>query len=152
VTLPSGYHPARIRVRYGETDQMGVVYHANYLNWFEVGRTELLREAGVTYRQLEEQGLMLPLTDASLSYKVPARYDDVLEVRTRIAYLNPLRLDFAYEIVRLEDEQLLVTGMTKHVFTNLQLRPVRLQRVKPDLYEWLLAAWPDRPQESVTPV
>lgn len=132
---------SRFRVRYSETDQMGIVYHANYLPWFEVGRTDFLREAGVTYCELEQQGFLLPVTDAVLSYKQPARYDDVVEVRTRIGELTPLRLNFAYEIYRVADETLLVTGETKHVFTNQALKPVRLPRVLPDLYAWLKAAY-----------
>ena len=131
----------RFHVRYSETDQMGIVYHANYLPWFEVGRTDFLREAGVTYRELEQQGFLLPVTDASLSYKQPARYDDEIEVRTRIGELTPVRLTFAYEIYRVADEELLVTGETKHVFTNAALKPVRLSRSLPDLYAWLEAGY-----------
>lgn len=130
-------HPHRLRVRYGETDQMGVVYHTNYLNWFEVGRTELIRQAGITYRELEEKGVLLPVTDANISYKQPARYDDEIEIRTRVKEMGPVRLTFAYEIVRLSDEQLLVTGETMHVFTNASLKPIRLSRTAPDIFEWL---------------
>lgn len=130
-------HSHSFRVRYGETDQMGVVYHANYLNWFEMGRTELIRSAQLSYRQLEEKGVLLPLTDAVLSYKKPARYDDVLEVRTIVEELTPVRLTFAYEIYRMPDEELLVTGKTMHVFTTTELRPIRLSRVEPDVYRWL---------------
>lgn len=130
-------HTHQLRVRYGETDQMGVVYHTNYLNWFEVGRTELIRHAGLTYRQLEEKGMLLPLTDASLSYKKPAKYDDVVEIRTTVAEISPLRLTFAYEIYRLPEEELLVTGKTMHVFTNKDLKPIRLPRSEPEVYQWL---------------
>lgn len=116
---------------------MGVVYHTNYLNWFEVGRTELIRHAGLTYRQLEEKGMLLPLTDASLSYKKPAKYDDVVEIRTTVAEISPLRLTFAYEIYRLPEEELLVTGKTMHVFTSTELKPIRLPRSEPEVYRWL---------------
>jgi len=132
-------HTHTLRARYGETDQMSVVYHANYLNWFEVGRTELIRAAGLTYRQLEEKGIMLPLTDASLSFKKPARYDDVVEIRTHVEQISPLRLTFAYEIVRLQDEELLVSGKTMHVFTTTDLRPIRLSKTEPEVYRWLEA-------------
>ncbi|RNB70063.1 acyl-CoA thioesterase [Brevibacillus panacihumi] len=132
-------HTHTLRARYGETDQMSVVYHANYLNWFEVGRTELIRAAGLTYRQLEEKGILLPLTDASLSFKKPARYDDVVEIRTHVDLISPLRLTFAYEIVRLPDEELLVTGKTMHVFTTTDLRPIRLSKTEPEVYAWLEA-------------
>lgn len=116
---------------------MGVVYHTNYLNWFEVGRTELIRHAGLTYRQLEEKGMLLPLTDASLSYKKPAKYDDVVEIRTTVAEISPLRLTFAYEIYRLPEKDLLVTGKTMHVFTSTELKPIRLPRSEPEVYRWL---------------
>lgn len=129
----------QFRVRYSETDQMGVVYHINYVNWLEIGRTEFLRDASVSYRELEAQGLLLPLMDVQVSYKSPARYDDIIEVRTWIEQLTPVRLDFSYEVFRQEDERLLVTGMTKHVFTTLQFKPIRLPKMLPDLYEWLSA-------------
>lgn len=130
-------HSHRLRVRYSETDQMGVVYHTNYLNWFEVGRTEFIRHAALTYRQLEEKGVLLPLTDASISYKKPAKYDDEVEVRTHISELTPVRLTFSYEIVRVEDAALLVTGSTMHVFTNASFKPIRLSRTEPEVYGWL---------------
>ncbi|WP_010272066.1 acyl-CoA thioesterase [Paenibacillus senegalensis] len=92
----------QIRVRYQETDQMGVVYHANYLNWFEIGRTEMIRRAGVTYRSLEEKDLLLPLVDAELQFKRPAFYDDIVTVYTRVMALAPVSLTFLYEIRRAE--------------------------------------------------
>lgn len=116
---------------------MGVVYHANYLNWFEVGRTELIRTAGLTYRDLEDRGILLPVTDASISYKKPARYDDEVEIRTSVVELNGVKLSFAYEIVRVSDLELLVTGSTTHVFTSKELRPIRLSRTEPSVYDWL---------------
>jgi acyl-CoA thioester hydrolase len=118
---------------------MGVVYHANYLSWFEVGRTDYLRGAGVSYRELERQGVLLPVTDASLTYKQPALYDDEVEIRTSIREVTPVRMEFAYEIYRLADERLLVAGTTRHAFTNRELRPVRLSRLLPDVYAWLEA-------------
>jgi acyl-CoA thioester hydrolase len=132
-------HTHQIRVRYSETDQMGVVYHANYLNWFEVGRTEFFRRDGYSYRELEKKGVLLPVVDAAISFKQPALYDDVVEIRTHIAELTPVRLTFAYELVRLPDEAQLVTGKTVHAFTNASLKPIRLSRVEPDVYAWLEA-------------
>ncbi len=133
------YAAVQFRVRYGETDQMGVVYHTNYLNWMEIGRTNYLRDAALSYRELEEKGLLLPLTDASVSFKAPARYDDMVEVRTWVLQVTPVRLDFAYEVYRACDGQLLVSGVTKHVFTNREFKPLRVNRFMPELYEWLLA-------------
>ncbi|MEJ8546975.1 YbgC/FadM family acyl-CoA thioesterase [Brevibacillus borstelensis] len=135
--MNSTVYTHRIRVRYSETDQMGVVYHANYLNWFEVGRTEFIRETGVTYRSLEEKGILLPVTDVSLSYKQPARYDDWVEIRTDLEELSMVRLTFSYEIYRVADEQLLVTGKTKHAFTTMEMKPIRLARVEPEVYALL---------------
>jgi acyl-CoA thioester hydrolase len=139
-----------IRVRYSETDQMGVVYHANYLHWFEVGRTDFLRGAGFCYRELEAQGLLLPVTDATISYKQPARYDDLVEVRTHVSQLTPLRLAFGYEIRRKSDDQLLVTGETMHVITNKAFKPVRLSRQLPELYAWLEHAFSSRYSAPMT--
>lgn len=130
-------YSTRIRVRYSETDQMGVVYHANYLNWFEVGRTEFFRQAGFNYRDLEQKGILLPVAEASISFKHPARYDDVVEIRTWIDEISPVRLTYAYELYRVADEQLLVAGKTMHVFTNAALKPIRLSRLEPEVYAWL---------------
>ena len=81
-----------------ETDQMGVVYHANYLTWFEIGRTELIRSLGYPYRKIEEKGLLLPVTEADLKFKKPARYDDLVGIYTRVSQMSNVRLQFAYEI------------------------------------------------------
>ncbi|SVD84182.1 uncharacterized protein METZ01_LOCUS437036, partial [marine metagenome] len=87
-----------VRVRYAETDKMGVVYHANYLVWFEIGRTDLLRTIGWTYRQMESAGISLPVIEAHCEYRKPARYDDELEVTTRGELLSPTRVGFNYEL------------------------------------------------------
>ncbi|HVZ22614.1 MAG TPA: thioesterase family protein [Vicinamibacterales bacterium] len=122
---------SRVRVRYAETDKMGVVYHANYFVWFEVGRTDLLRAAGWTYREMEAEGFSLPVIEAHCEYRQPARYDDELEVRVEAALASPARVAFTYEIVRVADTQTLVTGRTVHVAIDRDGRPCRLpQRVK----------------------
>jgi acyl-CoA thioester hydrolase len=113
-------------VRYAETDQMGVVYHANYFVWFEVGRTDLLRSSGWTYREMEADGLSLPVIEAHCDYKQPARYDDELEIRTEGALMSPVRVAFSYEIVRPADEELLATGRTVHASLDRGGRPARL--------------------------
>ena len=89
-----------IRVRYAETDKMGVVYHANYFMWFEIGRCELLRGIGRSYREMEAEGIWLPVIEAHCEYKSPARYDDELRVKTNGKLLSPARVEFAYEITR----------------------------------------------------
>ncbi|MCP1306170.1 MULTISPECIES: acyl-CoA thioesterase [Paenibacillus] len=127
-----------LRVRYQETDQMGVVYHANYLNWFEVGRTEMIRELGMPYQALETRGLLLPVIEADLKFRSPARYDDLVTIDTKVVELTSLRIRFAYEIKR--GEELLVTGGTQHVWLNQDWKPVRIDREVPDLYALLAKA------------
>jgi acyl-CoA thioester hydrolase len=112
--MPIPRSTSRVRVRYAETDRMGVVYYANYLIWFEVGRTDLLRDAGWSYREMETEGFMLPVIEATCVYKQPARYDDELEIRTTGQLMSPVRLRFEYEIARTSDGVLLVTGHTEH--------------------------------------
>lgn len=104
-------HVTTIRVRYSETDRMGVVYHANYLAYFEIGRTEQLRAMGVRYRDLEDQGYALAVVEAALRYASPARYDEVVTVSTRLTRVTHARLTHEYEI-RGEDGRLVVTGHT----------------------------------------
>jgi len=122
---------SRVRVRYAETDKMGVVYYANYLVWFEVGRTDLLRESGWDYREMEKEGYALPVIEAHCTYREPARYDDVLDVRTTGLLLSPVRVQFTYEIVRASDAAMLATGTTIHATLDRAGRPCRLpERVR----------------------
>ena len=106
-----GYFASQIRVTYGDTDQMGVVYHANYLRYFEVSRTEMLRSRGLAYRELEEEGLFLQVVKCSLEFHRPAHYDDLLEVRSTVAQLGKASLVIATEIWR--DGVMLVNGEVK---------------------------------------
>ena len=117
---------SRIRVRYAETDTMGVVYYANYFVWFEVGRTDLLRDAGWSYRDMEADGYLLPVLEASCVYRQSARYDDELDVRTTGALLSPVRVKFVYDVVRPGDDLLLATGFTVHASIDRDGRPCRL--------------------------
>jgi acyl-CoA thioester hydrolase len=115
-----------LRVRYAETDRMGVAYHANYLVWFEVGRTDLLRTFGWSYREMEESGVILPVIEARCEYRQPSRYDDELEVRTEGRLLSPIRIQFDYQLVRRADEVASAVGMTVHAALDLNRRPCRL--------------------------
>lgn len=117
---------AHFRVRYAETDKMGVVYNSNYLIWFEIGRVELMRDLGYSYRDLEEDGYMLPVAEASCRFKDAAGYDDEILIRTRIARLRRSLIQFEYEIYRAEDLKLLATGATTHFVTgrDKQRRPL----------------------------
>jgi acyl-CoA thioester hydrolase len=117
---------SRVRVRYAETDQMGVVYYANYFIWFEVGRTDLLRTLGGTYKDLEADGIFLPVIDASCHYAQASRYDDELEIRTEGRLLSPVRLQFDYAVVRLADHVTTATGRTVHAALNGRGKPCRL--------------------------
>lgn len=109
----------RVRVRYAETDQAGIVYHANYLVWFEVGRVELCRDHGFNYRDMEtEADAMLPVTEARLRYRTPARYDEVILIRSRVAEIRSRAITFAYEARRDSDKILLAEGETAHIVMN----------------------------------
>lgn len=107
---------SRLRVRYAETDQMGIVYHSNYLIWFEVGRSELFREINLPYTRFEEQGLALAVIEASCRYRKPAHYDDELEIVTEIAEMTSRSVTFSYQIYR--EGALLAQGKTRHLFIN----------------------------------
>ena len=122
---------SRVRVRYAETDQMGVVYYANYLVWFEIGRTDLLRQNGWSYREMEVDGYSLPVIDAQCEYKASAKYDDEIEVRTSGGMVSPVRVKFSYEVVRTADRTLLATGSTVHAALDRTGKPCRLpERVR----------------------
>ena len=115
----------QIRVRYGETDQMGVVYHANYAVYFEIGRTEWLRAFGLSYRVMEDEGIMLPVISLHINYKNSARYDDVLKVITRLKKMPKASIEFDYEL-RNESDILLATGSTVLAFIDTKRnRPTR---------------------------
>jgi acyl-CoA thioester hydrolase len=117
---------SRLRVRYAETDQMGVAWHGSYFAWFEVGRTDLLREQGMTYRELEELGLQLPVIEARAAYRRPARYDDMIEITTRVASHSGARVAFDYEVRRESEPDPLATGFTAHAAVDRAGRPRRL--------------------------
>ena len=118
-----GCHQTTVRVRYAETDRMGVAYNSHHLTWFEVGRTELLRDLGFPYREFERAGILLPVREAGVKYVKPAFYDDVLTVVTWISRKPGVRVYIEYEIVR--DGESIATGFTEHVFTDAALRPVK---------------------------
>lgn len=121
------FHDTSVRVRYAETDQMGVVYHANYLIWMEVGRVELLRSLGVEYKEMESHDdCHIVVVDVHCRYLKSARYDDVVRIRTVISESRSRSIKFSYEIWRDSDEQLLATGETTHVICGKDGRPKHL--------------------------
>jgi acyl-CoA thioester hydrolase len=120
---------ARVRVRYAETDQMGVVYHANYLVWFEVGRVELMRQRGLDYKKMEaEEGCGIAVVEASVRYKAPARYDDELVIETRVLMVRGPVIRFGYRIVRAGDRLLLCEGETMHLVVGRDMKRRRLPK------------------------
>ena len=115
-----------VRVRYVETDQMGVVHHSAYLAWMEVARTEFLRARGVPYRSLEERGIRMPVLAVRADYKSPARYDDEVLLTARLATASAVRFRFEYEMRHAQDGTLFCTGFTEHVATDTSGRPRRI--------------------------
>jgi len=141
------HHDTTLRVRYAETDQMGVVYHANYFVWFEVGRVELMRALGVEYKKMEsEDDCHIVVADAHCRYERSARYDEIVRIRTRIAESRNRIVRFAYEIFRESDGELLATGDTTHIICGSNGRP----KLLPHKYRLLLTSkgvsHPDRSQ------
>ena len=122
-----------LRVRYAETDKMGVVYYANYFVWFEVGRCELIRAIGKSYRDLEEAGIGLPVIEAHCEYKSPARYDDEVQVKTWGTLLSPARVEFRYEVSQVIDGTVNAVGRTVHAAIDQNGRPCRLPEYIRDL-------------------
>ncbi|MGZ4967609.1 MAG: acyl-CoA thioesterase [Chthoniobacterales bacterium] len=120
-----------IRVRYAETDQMGVVYHSNYFIWFEVGRVELMRQLGFTYKEMEQEDeCYIAVVDARCRYKAPARYDDEIIIRTYLKNVRESLIQFAYEALRASDRLLLAEGETTHIVINSKMT----RRVIPEKY------------------
>ena len=120
-----------VRVRYAETDRMGVVYYANYFVWFEVARTELLRTLGWTYREMEADGVFLPVIEAQCQYRRPARYDDEIAIRAEGRAVSPVRLEFTYLATLAASDEALATGRTAHAAVGPDGRPKRLpERVR----------------------
>jgi acyl-CoA thioester hydrolase len=113
-------------VRYAETDKMGVVYYANYFVWFEVGRTDWLRSLGWTYREMEHEGIILPVIEAHCEYHRPSHYDEEMEVRTEARMLSAVRMEFRYKVMRRDDQQITASGRTVHAAVDPSGRPRRL--------------------------
>lgn len=128
-------HQIQTRVRYAETDQMGVVYHGNYAQFFEMGRVEWLRNMGISYKFMEENGIMLPVVSLTMNYKKPARYDDLLTIKTIFKKLSSVKIEFDYEIMN-ESNELLTTGNSILVFVDMKTgRPVMPPQYILDLFK-----------------
>lgn len=119
-------HKLQIRVRYGETDQMGYVYYGNYAQYFEMGRVEWLRNLGISYKRMEDSGIMLPVLNLNIDYKNPAKYDDLLTLKTTLLKKPSVRIEFEFEIHN-ESQELLTKGYTSLVFIDMKRnRPTRI--------------------------
>lgn len=119
---PKAIGVSHLRVRYSETDKMGVVYNSNYLIWFEIGRVELMRELGHSYHEMEQDGLMLPIAEVTCRFKASATYDDQIQIHTSILKLRRSLIQFGYEIRRESDGKLLATGTSSHLVTDLHVQ------------------------------
>jgi acyl-CoA thioester hydrolase len=131
-------YETEIRVIYADTDAMGIVYHTNYIKWFEAGRNEYLRDIGYPYSRLEEEGIWLPVAAVTCEYKAPAKYDDILLIQTAVSELKAATVILKYDIFNKLTGELLVTGTTKHAITDPQLKPVRLKKANSSLFERIL--------------
>ncbi|MEG9297660.1 thioesterase family protein [Mangrovibacillus sp. Mu-81] len=124
-----------VQVRYAETDQMGVVYHANYLVWMELGRTKLIEDLGFNYAQIEKEGILSPVVDLNISYKTPVRYGEIALVKTWVDDYDGIRITYAYVIYNGEN-QLAITGHSKHVCVRKEsFRPISIRRMFPEWHE-----------------
>ncbi len=126
------WHETEVRVRYAETDQMGIVHHANYLIWFEAGRSDLCRARGFSYKEMEDEAdALMVVAETYCRYKSPAFYEDVLTIRTKVGEIRSRSLRFFYEVYRASDETLLAEGETNHLVTDRDKKV----RILPDIYK-----------------
>lgn len=126
-----------IRVRYKETDQMGVVYNGNYFTWFEIGRVEFLRNLGIRYLDLEKMGVYTAVAEAYCKYIKPARYDEEVVIKTKIRRLTNVRIEFEYSLYRKEDNELLATGYTVHAFVDKNIKPINFRKEHEEIWKLL---------------
>jgi len=134
------YHKEYIRPRYEETDQMGVIYHGNYITWFEQARSGYFRALGYPYKQLEDEGYWIPVIEVGCKYIAPAKYDEEVYVKTSIEMFKGVRIQLRYEVYDASNDNLLVEGFTKHATTDKQLRPLSLKKNAPELYSIIVEA------------
>lgn len=127
----------KLTVRYSETDSMGVVHHSRYFPWFEVGRTEFFKSSGMSYREVEEMGVLLPLLDCYSKFIIGAKYQDDIWVQVELKKLGVAKCRFEYKIIRCEDDALLAVGYTTHGFTDKNFKPLNLLKKYPEIYSKL---------------
>ena len=127
----------RFIARYAETDQMGIIHHSNYAVWFEAGRTDFLKKAGVSNTSIESKGILLPLYDMNCKFKSPAKYEDEILVLTRLKQISRVRLSFSYQVKNAVTLNLIATGETMHAWTDKSLKPVNAAKTVPEIYSLL---------------
>lgn len=127
----------RFIARYSETDQMGIIHHSNYAVWFEAGRTDYLKKAGISNTNIEARGILLPLYEMNCQFKSPAKYEDEIMVITNLKQISRVRLCFSYQVLNAENNKLLATGETMHAWTDKALKPVNAAKAVPDVYSML---------------
>lgn len=130
-------HENKIKVRYVETDQMGIVHHSKYYPWFEIARGEFITKIGMTYREIEEQGILMPVLESSCKYIEGAKYEDNLVIQSWISEFNPVKIIFNYNVIREEDNKIIAKGSTKHTFVNEEFKIVNIKKLKPEIFSRL---------------
>lgn len=131
----------KLITRYYETDQMGIIHHSNYYRYFEVARTDYIKDIiGMTYKDVESAGVRMPLTETHCKYKTPALYDDEITITTTVREMTVVRITFDYVITRERDGALIAEGVTAHAFTNVENKPINLKKFSNDLYQQLFSA------------
>lgn len=117
------------KVRYVETDKMGIVHHSNYYPWFEIGRGEFIKETDISYKDMEEQGILMPLAESYCKYIIPAKYEDLITIETWIETLSPVKVIFNYKVIREVDGVLLAKGSTTHAFVNSDFKIINIKKL-----------------------
>jgi acyl-CoA thioester hydrolase len=128
---------SKLKVRYVETDRMGIVHHSNYYAWFEVGRGDFITKSGITYRDMEKQGIMMPLVETYCKYYEGAKYDDDIIIQTSIGEMSPVKVIFNYNVIREVDGKLLAKGKTTQAFVSNEFKIINLKKLHSDLWERL---------------
>lgn len=129
----------KITVRYAETDQMGIVHHSNYLIWFEAGRTDFIKGSNISYTEMEQEGILIPLAESNCKYIVGAKYEDELIVKTWVKELTPVKVEFNYSVIREIDEKEIAKGSTLHVFVSKDFKIINLKKSNLEIFEKLKA-------------
>lgn len=126
-----------LTVRYAETDMMGIVHHSRYYPWFEVARTEFIKKSGMSYTEMENMGILLPLTETAAKYYYGLKYEDEVVIKCRLTRLTVARCEFCYEVYKLPEMKLMTTGKTGHGFVGKDFTPINLKKLYPNVYKSL---------------